>query len=236
MIRSYSWISAAALCLSVVATADAASMKFDLGDNTTQSPGNINDIVYNAMDVPNVIDTTGAATGVSLTVTSANGFNEVGPNRSGPLAPNAPASGYFDGETTRDAMFGHTVVFNGTGPRALIEYTIAGLNPALTYDFTFFAGRGAVSDNREAQYDVAGANAGVALLDAGNNYGNVAQVLGIAPTAGGELTLTIQPGPNNTSSNGFFYLGGLDINPVPEPASLCLMGLGGLLITARRRA
>lgn len=215
---------------------DAASMKFDLGDATTASPGYVNDIVYNAQNVPNVIDTTGAATGVSLTITSATGWNSNGPNRNGPLVPTAPASDYFDGETTRDAMFGHTVTFNGLAPRPLVEYTIAGLDPALTYDFTFYASRGAVTDNREAQYDVVGDNAGVALLDAGNNVGNIAQVLGISPTAAGVVIMTIQPGPNNNNSSGFYYLGGLDINAVPEPASLCLMGLGGLLITARRRA
>ncbi len=226
-------VCAVVLCSAMT---DAASMKFDLGDSTTASPGYVNDIVYNGQDVANAIDTTGAATGVSLTVTSDTGWNTNGPNRSGPLAPTAPASDYFDGETTRDAMFGHTVTFNGLPPRPLVEYTIAGLDPSLTYDFTFYASRGAVSDIREAQYDVVGLNAGVALLDAGNNVGNIAQVLGIAPTAAGEVVMTIQPGPNNNNSSGFYYLGGLDINPVPEPATLCLMGLGGVLIAVRRGA
>ena len=234
MKRSFTWITGTFLCLTVAATSHAASMKFDFGQADT--PGNINSVIHTAQNVANAIDTTGAATGVSLTVTSATGFNEINFNGGGTSSPGAPASDYFEGQTTNDALFGHTGTFYVDGPRALIEYTIAGLNPALTYDFTFYASRGTVSDNREAQYDVAGVNAGLALLDAGNNVSNVAQVLGIAPTAAGELTMTIQPGPNNTNSTGFFYLGGLDINPVPEPASLCLMGLGGLLIAARRRA
>jgi len=209
-------------------------MQFDVGRDDTA--GNINGITWLAQNVLNAIDTTGAATGISLTVTSPTGFNEAGPNDSGTAAPGAPASNFFSGDTTNDALFGHSNNFNVGAPRALVEYTIAGLNPALTYDFTFYASRGTVTDNRESQYDVVGANAGQALLDAGNNVSNIAQALGIAPTAGGNITLTIQKGPNNTNGSGFFYLGGLDVTSVPEPASLGLMGLGGLLITARRRA
>lgn len=229
MIRTVSWMSGAALGLALATSASAVTMQFDVGRADTA--GNINGITWNAQDVANAIDTTGAATGVSLTVTSATGFNEVGPNDSGTAAPGAPASGFFDGETTNDALFGHSSNFNVGGPRALVEYTIAGLNPASTYDFTYYASRGTVSDNREASYD---ANGTVALLDAGNNVSNIAQSLGVAPTAGGVITLTIQAGPNNTNSQGFFYLGGMDITEVPEPASLTLLGLGGLAMLRRR--
>ncbi len=211
----------------------AVTVKFDVG--RADSMGNINGIEWNAQDVADAIDTAGSSTGISLTVTSATGFNEVGPNDSGTDSPGAPASGFFSGDTTNDALFGHSSNFNVGAPRDLVEYTIAGLDNTLTYDFTFYASRGTVSDIREAQYDVSGANSGQALLDAGNNVSNIAHVLGIAPAAG-NITLTIQAGPNNSNGSGFFYLGGLDITSVPEPASMLLLTLGGIgMLSCRRR-
>lgn len=82
----------------------------------------------------------------------------------------------------------------------------------------------------------AGANSAIALLDASNNSSSTASVAGIFPTAAGTLTIDISPGPANTNTTGFYYLGALKIDSmrVPEPA-----GLGAILVAlmmVRRRA
>ena len=166
----------------------------------------------NGQNIPDAIDfVTGAATGISLTVTSENGFNEAGPNRDGTFSPGAPASNFFDSEATDFNLFGHTSNFNVGGARDLVEYTIAGLSSTALYDFTFFASRLGASENRETQYDVAGATSGSGSLNPSDNEDNIAQVLQAQPNGSGELTLTIQAGPNNASSDKFFYLGAFEI-------------------------
>ena len=215
----------------LAAPASAVTAKFDAGNADTA--GNINSITWNAQDIADAIDTSGASTGISLTVTSATGFNEAGPNNSGTATPGAPASNYFDGETTNDALFGHTNNFNVGAPRDLVVYAIAGLAANTAYDYTFYASRGTVSDVRETSYDVDG---NVALLDAGNNVNNIAQLLSVTSSGTGTATLTITPGPNNTNGSGFFYLGGMQINTsVPEPTSLLLASMGGLAMLGMGR-
>ncbi len=222
--RRFSTMIALAVAALLAAPAEAVTLKFDAGRADTT--GNINSITWLVQDVADAIDTSGSTTGISLTVTSATGFNENGPNDSGTAAPTAPASSFFDGETTNDALFGHTNNFNIGSPRDLVTYAIAGLDANTDYDYTFYASRGTVSDVRETSYDVDG---NVTLLDAGNNVGGIAQLLNITSSATGTATLTMQPGPNNTNGSGFFYLGGMQISTsIPEPGSLLLASLGGL--------
>jgi hypothetical protein len=84
---------------------------------------------------------------------------------------------------------------------------------------------------------VAGANSGDGYLNAAANINNVAIVAGITPTAAGQITVTINKGPNNTNGDGFYYLGALRVvsTRVPEPASLTLMAGAAILFAARRR-
>ncbi len=166
----------------------------------------------NGQNIADAVDfVTGSPTGISLTITSATGWNFIEPNTDGTSNPGAPASNFFDGEATDTSLFGHTNNFNVGSPRPLVEYTLAGLSPTALYDFTFFAARFGAAENRETQYDVEGANSGVAFLDPRDNNDQVAQVLQAQPNSSGELTLTIQPGPNNANSSGFFYLAAFEI-------------------------
>lgn len=187
------------------------TLKFDFGPTTHP------DLEYNAVSwyTQNVGDAkdfaTGVRTGISLSVTSTTGFNEGGQNSSGTASPGSPASDFFDGDATQNNLFGHDTNFDIGAPRPLVEYTIAGLDENQTYDFTFYASRLGVSDNRETQYDVAGLNQGTDFLNTSGNVNKIAQVLDIQPDPSGEITLTIQKGPNNDNSNGFFYLGAMDI-------------------------
>jgi hypothetical protein len=77
---------------------------------------------------------------------------------------------------------------------------------------------------------------GSALLNTSNNTSNVALVSGISPTAGGVITVTIEPGPNNTSTSLFWYIGAMQVaTSVPEPTSLLALGAAAPLFLRRRR-
>ncbi len=185
----------------------------DLEDNGVELGLDPNTLAgVNGQNVADAIDfVTGSTTGISLTISSTNGWNELGPNRDGTLSPGAPASTHFNFEATDSSLFGHSSNFNIGEPRDFVEYTIAGLSPSALYDFTFFAARFGAAENRETQYDVIGLNNGVGFLDVKDNNNNIAQVLQIQPDGSGEMKLTIQAGPNNQNSNLFFYLGAFEI-------------------------
>ena len=192
---------------------NAINWDIDLEDNGDALGLDPNTLIgVNGQNVADAIDfVTGNATGISLTITSDTGWNHVGPNRDGSFGPGAPASNFFDAEATDTSLFGHTSNFNVGEPRALVEYTIAGLSPSALYDFTFFAARDGATENRETQYDVAGTNSAVGFLNPSNNNDNIAEAMQVQPNGAGELTLTIQPGPNNANAQGFFYLGAFEI-------------------------
>ena len=214
---------------SAVATAQV-QLKFNVGEDFPgdggDNPANYNllnwrrnlgtiDEAFEGVDGQSAADAidfnNGLASGISLLVTSATGFNEIGPNRDGSLFPSAPATNFFDVEAFEDNLFGHDSNFNVGEPRAVVEYTLSGLNSSKFYDFTMFASRFGAGENREAQYDVAGTNSGVGFLDPDDNASAIAQVLQIQPTAAGQLTFTIQKGPNNVSTQGFYYLGAFEV-------------------------
>ena len=72
------------------------------------------------------------------------------------------------------------------------------------------------------------------VLNASNNESEVAFVGGISPTAGGMITIDVSPGPNNSSSVEFYYLGAMQVSYVPEPATLALLAFGGLVVLRKR--
>ena len=225
-----------ALAALLATPASAVTLRFDFGND--DGVAGVNAVTWNAQDVPNAVanDLSGP-TGISLTVDLINstGWNHIGPNGSGENPAAAPASGFFpEGDLTRDALFGHSDNFNAGAPRDLVIYDIAGLAANTDYDYTFYASRGSVGDNRETSYDVDG---NVALLDAGNNVGGIAQLLSITSSPTGTATLTIEAGPNNTNGSEFFYLGAMQINTtVPEPGSILLASFGSLAMLGIRRS
>ncbi len=235
---------AMAVCLAFSSVASAATLFFDFGDSgqTTVSPpaANVyNNIIVNPPGVLSIADTvnsTGANTGISINVSGF--FN--GSNQSGPTSPSGNAGAIFDGQATRDNAFGHAGTFgtNPLTPQATIALSGLDGSGLTTYDFTFFGSRQGATDNRETKYDVTGANNGFALLNTTANVSEVVSVTGITPTAGGNITLLVSPGPNNNNSSLFYYLGAMRIvsTTIPEPATFGLFALAGIACVVSRRA
>jgi hypothetical protein len=233
LIRGSKLVLGALGAIALAAQAYAAPIFLDFGDSAQPTPGNYNNLIVNpppTLSIPNLIDSTGAATGFGANVSGF--FN--GSNTQGTTAPTGAASA-FHAQATRDNGFGHAAAFGGNPLTPMGTVALTGLNPALTYDFTFFASRTGATDIRETEYAVAGLNSGSALLDASNNTSNVATVLSIAPTALGEITIQIDPGPNNNNASQFWYIAAMQFSAtVPEPTCAAVLAAAPLLMRRRR--
>lgn len=226
-------------------SAAATTLFFDFGyDDSLSSGSNYNDVIVDGVgggrpqpiELLNTIDSTGASTGIGL---SASGFYHGG-NPNGTSAPSGDAA-IFVSSATRDNAFTHVGQWGPepTNPKA--ELVLTGLDNSTAYDFTFFASRMNVSDNRETMYTVVGSSTAVAYLDAANNVSNVATVNGIYPDAG-SITINFEAGPNNNNQTGavltrFAYLGAMRVEytAIPEPGSLVILSAGALLVLVRPR-
>ena len=217
---------------STVLAGVAGTVGVDFGDQSNITPGNYNNVDHIQNPIFNLIDTTGAGTGYTLTVT--DNFWP-GSNQSGAGAGEGDAAG-IPSAATSDNLFGSLTDFGGfTEPTG--GFTIGGLDASgvTTYDFLFFGSRIGVSDNRETMYTASGLNSEFALLDTANNTSNVALISGIRADANGEISISVTAGPNNTSSFGFYYLGYMEFATVPAPAAPLVLGGGSLLLFRRRR-
>jgi len=153
--------------------------------------------------LPDLVTTDNTPTGIGLVIVSR--FN--GANTNGTLA-----SAFLPPDATRDSLFGNTETFSGLS-NVRPSFKLTGLDRLRTYDFTFYASRLGVGDNRETGYMVFGANADAATLNAAGNIDQVAVVTGIAPDSAGEITIRLAPGAANNNANHFTYLGALKIEP-----------------------
>lgn len=174
----------------------------------------------------NLVTTSNEATTASLVmIRRFNGVNENG----------TLESTLYPADATRDSLYGNTGEFGGLS-NIFPAFKITGLDPSTAYDFTFYASRMGVTDNRETGYTLEGANSGFAALDAANNVDGFATAAGIFPTAGGEITISIAPTDNNTNAGTrFTYLGVLRVesSPIPEPSAAALAAIGLLTLTRR---
>ncbi|WP_309399143.1 DUF4886 domain-containing protein [Cerasicoccus maritimus] len=190
--------------------------------------GTARDAVGNGTGAPEVmlgdlLDLSGASTGITLTMTDApSSTNNYG-----------TTSGPYPSGATSDCIYGSNGLWSGYTDNSQAVFVFSNLDPGVAYDFTFFASRLSVSDNREAEYRLVGANSGSAALDAADNVSNVAQVVGILPDASGNITLTVAEGANNDNGNGFYYIGAVEIDThaaVEAPVLYCPVLLGSNFI------
>jgi lysophospholipase L1-like esterase len=155
--------------------------------------------------VQNLVTVMNDPTGVALVIVRR--FN--GANTNGTLG-----SMLFPQDATRDSLFGNTETFSGL-TNVFPSFKLTGLDPLQAYDFTFYASRMGVSDNRETGYAVEGTTSGFAALNAAGNVNKSVQVIGIEPTAAGEITISLAPTIVNNNANHFTYLGAMRLEPTP---------------------
>lgn len=197
----------------------------DNGSNTTPTDdvGNDwNDLNTNATH--NTIHNLDGATldGVSVQL-SGGGINNAGENSwLGLVTSGGSAPPEFVDSVTTDLLFNNSTV------------TITGLDSSLTYNlYSTSHGGGAGFDGRNEAHTVTGdAVYGPSVLNRGaSRLGAFHSFLGVKPNGSGTIVLqmTATDGSNNPAFNGLL------INVVPEPSSLALLGLGGLMAMRRRR-
>jgi len=168
-------------------------------------------------NVPEAIGTsdTGQLTNIVTSANAPSSFGLVMLSRfNGANAVGTTAATQFPVEATRDSLFGNTETFNGVS-NIFPSFKFTGLDPATAYDFTFYASRTGVGDNRETGYTVTGASSNLVALNASNNETTVATLPGIFASAAGEITISLAPTANNNNGNHFTYLGVLKIDAVP---------------------
>lgn len=183
----------------------SASTPTDAADDPDNTWNNVTDQIGSSSTgvLANLVTVRNTVTGVSLVMLKR--FN--GANTNGTLA-----STQFPPDATRDSLYGNTEAFGGSS-NIFPSFKLTGLDAGLTYDFTFYASRLGVSDNRETGYTLVGANSGFATLDGGNNVDKLVRAVGIAPDASGEITISIAPTAANNNGYHFTYLGVMKMEP-----------------------
>lgn len=232
--NSYLRRVAVAVLVSSAGLVSAQTIRIDFGSSTTEPTLDIgwNNITETTpVDSPiALIDSSGATSGVSLTITQR--FN--GANANGSTS----GTGIFVATSTRDSLFGNTAVFDGiSAPNPTIEFS--GLNIAATYDFELFASRMGVGDDRSATYTLTGSNTVSMDYNPSNNDTGTFNLNNLTPDASGVITLEMVASASNNNSFSFIYLGAVEITAiaVPEPGAFPV-ALGALALAAlsfRRR-
>lgn len=139
----------------------------------------------------------GLPSGVGLRLLSAfAGLNSSGVNT---------AIGTFPASAVRDTFY-------STGS-ATPSLELTGLDPATAYAVTAVASRSGVSDARPARYTLVGAATVHATLEASNNATQSVTLPAVAPDSSGRLVLTVSRDPSHPTPSGYFYLGGLRVEP-----------------------
>ena len=216
-----------ALVLMLGCSLAADTLLFDFGRTDLQTNPGWNNVVPATGTLFATFDSNNNLTPIGFEITDL--FFQTGePSQLGTEMPTGDAAAY-PVSATDDYFFGHTTPFAGADPNPLGQFKLFNLDPALTYDFTFFASRTGVSDTRDATYAVTGTSSASVVLNASNNNSDVVRVMGIAPDSNNEIFVDVTPGPNNDNSNGFYYIGLMQVDFVPEPSSLGLL-LGGALL------
>jgi hypothetical protein len=169
----------------------------EVWNNVTEGIGSSNDGT-----LTNLVAKNGNTTEVRLQMLSR--FNAVNEN-------GTQSSTNYPSGATMDSLYGNTAIFNGQS-NMFPSFKLSGLNPDAVYQFSFYASRTGVGDNRETRYTVTGRTSGSADLDAANNIENLAVVPNVRPTAQGEITVQLTPGPNNNNPTQFTYLGFLALD------------------------
>ncbi|MEM1356392.1 MAG: PEP-CTERM sorting domain-containing protein [Planctomycetota bacterium] len=220
--------------------ASAATIQVDFGLDTQQTEtlgwnNMTSDSGGQPADLTNLVDDAGDPTGIDLTYLKTGDGSGNNPNGAGGVAgsganyngPYPDALDSFPTSALQDGLF-----FAQSG--ATITLTLSNLDTDLTYDFILYGARGN-NGLVDTTYQVTGANdSGVINIGPVNtNDDDFADITGIAPDVNGEITITATSINGSSGNGGALNL--LVVTAVPEPGSLALLSLGGVLIARRRR-
>lgn len=260
-IRLASFASAIAVALAAAFSADAAIAYNDFGATSTAAAGKFVSNISSGNSGTLVDYDTGATIG---TLASSGGTtNDTGGAGADIGSPGTPLYNHFNGFidlTNADWGSGQNVLtFSGLDPSKLYTVSI-GINrgvagPSNTFWHqelviggvdafvntstlaTIGTGVGTTADSISGPADAgtlatANNNSQVNPTNAGrvSTDGALVQFSNIDPGADGAFTVTLDAVAGNQ------YLNALSLEVIPEPASLALLSLGGLLLMGRRRA
>ena len=213
-----------------IGTVGAETINVDLGGAVSATGWNTlssYDAITDGTLLEDLVDSTDAATMVDLRLTDAWQTSPIRNGSAGTTSSTAfsPASS----DATKYDMY----IYEGDADHSA-QIRIEGLLVSETYNFGFFDSYMSDADaRRECKY-IIGAQS-VNLIP-NYNHNNVAYINGVSPDSNGHVTIDLAFGALPEVLDKVCGLAVLTIegNFVPEPVTLSLLALGGLLIRRKR--